>query len=327
MHICIYMLIYVYLHIYECVYRYICKYAYMCVYRYICKYAYICMYVSIYMGVCMYIYMYIYAYICTYIRVYIYVPMHICMCVCVYIYRRYHTITDVCTTALLPTKPSSDDDSSFRHGFGAAASLPLAQSAPAVSPDTTRVCQIVVNLWDCHIHADAVRVLSWIFFMYFFLSNGGSPRLVKKIEVELVMKPLHPTSIGSKFIIQPFLTHCSRRSSNFFNCTQSKFSSKGTVNSITKTFFALTDQMTISGRFVVNAISVTNMKLCFKSVATSQWWFTYIFTWKFRNISIFNELNCICVCIYMCIYIYMCVYICFYAYICVCIYGDRQKTY
>ena len=39
---------------------------------------------------------------------------------------------------------------------------------------------------------------------------------------------------------------------------------------MTKTFFALTDQMLISGRFVVNAISVGNMKLCFKSVATCQ---------------------------------------------------------
>ena len=28
-------------------------------------------------------------------------------------------MTDVCTAALLPTKPSSDDDSAFRHGFGA----------------------------------------------------------------------------------------------------------------------------------------------------------------------------------------------------------------
>ena len=41
---------------------------------------------------------------------------------------RYHTITDVCTTGLLPTKPSSDDDSGFRHGFGAEASLPIALS-------------------------------------------------------------------------------------------------------------------------------------------------------------------------------------------------------
>ena len=42
---------------------------------------------------------------------------------------RYHTITGVCITALLPTKPSSDDDSGFRHGFGAEASLSRAQSA------------------------------------------------------------------------------------------------------------------------------------------------------------------------------------------------------
>ena len=44
--------------------------------------------------------------------------------------------------------------------------------------------------------------------MYFLLSDGGSPRLVKKTEVELAIKPLHPTSIGNRFIIQPFLTHC-----------------------------------------------------------------------------------------------------------------------
>ena len=110
-------------------------------------------------------------------------------------------------TALLLTKPSSDDDSGFRHGFGPEASLPLAQSAPAVSHDTTRLCQIVVTLWDCHIHADAVRALSWIFSMHFLLSDGGSPRLVKKkTKVELAMKTLHPTSIGNTFVIQPFLT-------------------------------------------------------------------------------------------------------------------------
>ena len=133
----------------------------------------------------------------------------------IYIYR-YHTITDVCTTALLLIKPSSDDDSGFRHGFGAEASLPLNQSAPAVSHDTTRLCQIVVAVWDCQIHADA-GCLSWIFSMYFLLSDGGSPRLVKKMEVELAIKPLHPTSIGNTFVIQPFLTHCSRRSSYFSN--------------------------------------------------------------------------------------------------------------
>ena len=136
-------------------------------------------------------------------------------CIYIYIYRRYHTITDICTAALLLTKPSSDDDSGFRHGFGAEASLPLAQSAPAVSHNTIRLCQIVVTRWDCHVHADAIRALSWIFSMYFLLSDGGSPRLVKKMEVDLAIKPLHLTSIGNTFVIQPFLTHCSRRSSFF----------------------------------------------------------------------------------------------------------------
>ena len=64
------------------------------------------------------------------------------------IYIRYHTVTDVYTTALLLTKLSSDDDSEFRHGFGADKSLPLTQSAPEVSDDTTRFCQIVVVQQD-----------------------------------------------------------------------------------------------------------------------------------------------------------------------------------
>ena len=118
-------------------------------------------------------------------------PIHIY----IYIYR-YHTITDVYTTALLLTKPSSDDDSGFRHGFGVKASLPLAQSAPAVA------------LWNCQINDDAVWALSWIFSMYFLLSNGGSPRLVKKTEVQLAIKPLHPTSIGNTYIYISLSSSC-----------------------------------------------------------------------------------------------------------------------
>ena len=53
---------------------------------------------------------------------------------------------DVCTAALLPTKPSSDDDSGFRHVFGAEASLPLTPSAPAVPYDTTGLRWINVTL-------------------------------------------------------------------------------------------------------------------------------------------------------------------------------------
>ena len=72
-------------------------------------------------------------------------------------------MTDIHTAALLPTKPSSDDDSEFRHGFGAEASLPLIQSAPAVTHDTARAYWIDVTLLDCHVHADAVKALPWTF--------------------------------------------------------------------------------------------------------------------------------------------------------------------
>ena len=126
-------------------------------------------------------------------------------------------MTDVYTAALLPKKPSLDDKSGFRQCFGAEASLPLTLVTPAVTYDTIKLCCIDVTLWDCHIHADAVRTLSWIFFMYFLLSDRESPRLFKNTEIELVMKPQHPTSIGNMFVIQPFLTHCSCRSSYFSN--------------------------------------------------------------------------------------------------------------
>ena len=110
-----------------------------------------------------------------------------------YIYIYIGIMTDVYTVASLPTKPSSDDDSGFRHVFVAEASLPLTQRAPAVTHNTIRLCWIDVTLWDYHINADTIRALSWIFFMCFLLSVGESPRLVKNMEVELVMKPRHPT--------------------------------------------------------------------------------------------------------------------------------------
>ena len=155
------------------------------VYVSVCIYAHICMHT-----------IYIYTYTCTY---------------------RYHMMTDVYTAALLPTKPSSDDDSEFRHGFRAKASLPLTQSASAVTNDTIRLWWIDVTRWDYHIHADAVRDLPWIFSMYFLLSDGESPRLVKNMEVELVMKLQHLTVIGNTLVIEPFQTHCSCWSSYFSN--------------------------------------------------------------------------------------------------------------
>ena len=130
---------------------------------------------------------------------------HKCMNICIY---RYYTMTDVCTTALLPIKPSLHDDSTFRHGFEVEASLPLSQS------NNSRYHQTLLH---CHIHTDPVRTLSWTFPMYFLLSDGKSPRLFKKTEFELIMKPRHATSIGNTLVIQPFLTHCSRRFSYFSN--------------------------------------------------------------------------------------------------------------
>ena len=51
-------------------------------------------------------------------------------------------MTGVYIAALLPTKPSSYDESGFRHGFW----LPLTQSAPAVTHNTTGLCWIVITL-------------------------------------------------------------------------------------------------------------------------------------------------------------------------------------
>ena len=74
----------------------------------------------------------------------------------IYIYM-YHTMPDVCTAALLPTKPSSDDVSRFSHGFEAEFSLPPTPSAPAITHDTTGLFSIVVTLWDWDYHADTVK--------------------------------------------------------------------------------------------------------------------------------------------------------------------------
>ena len=43
------------------------------------------------------------------------------------------------TAVFLPRKPSSADDSGFKHCFGAEASLPIIQSIPELLHDTTRL--------------------------------------------------------------------------------------------------------------------------------------------------------------------------------------------
>ena len=55
-------------------------------------------------------------------------------------------MTGVCTAALLPTKPSLDDDSQFRQGFRAEASLPLTQSVLAITYDTTRLLDFCLSI-------------------------------------------------------------------------------------------------------------------------------------------------------------------------------------
>ena len=140
---------------------------------------------------------------------------------------------------MLPVKSSSDDDPGFRHGFRAKASLPLTQSAPAISHNTTRLYWMAFNLYEFHIHSDAVTALFWIFFVYSLFFAGVSPILVKNVKVAFEIKPWHPISRGNMSVDQSFLVHCSRRSlyfSNFRWCTQSMLVSKGIVNSAIITF-------------------------------------------------------------------------------------------
>ena len=55
---------------------------------------------------------------------------------------------DVCTAALLPTKPSSHDDSGSKHGFGAETSLPLTLSALAQTQETLLDCRKFIGSPD-----------------------------------------------------------------------------------------------------------------------------------------------------------------------------------
>ena len=157
--------------------------------------------------------------------------------------------------------------------FCGEASLPLTQGAPAVSHNTTRLYWMVFNLYECHICSDTVTVLFWIFFIYSLCSAGESPRLVKNVEVEFKIKPRHPISRGKMSVDQPFLIHCSRRSSYFSHlcwCAQSMLASKEIINSAMITSFELTDQMMRSGRWRVDVISVEKVSCLSTSAITRQ---------------------------------------------------------
>ena len=167
---------------------------------------------NLYAYIHIYIYKYIYIYICVCVCVCVCIYLYIYMCIFLYIFiYRYHTMTDVYTPALFPTKPSSDDDSGFRHGFGTEASLPLTLCTSVVTHNTTRPYWIGVTQWDCHIHTDAVRALSWIFFYIFPLVWWWK----SKISQEYGGGVGNETLAGNTLVIQPFLTLCSCRSSIF----------------------------------------------------------------------------------------------------------------
>ena len=103
-------------------------------------------------------------------------------------------MTDVCTVALLPTKPSSDDDSGLRHSFGVKASLPLAWSDPAVTipPDFVGFSSLY------GIAISTLMQLEPYLGSFLCISSCLTEKvLVKNMEVELVMKPQHPTTIGN----------------------------------------------------------------------------------------------------------------------------------
>ena len=51
--------------------------------------------------------------------------------------------------------------------------------------------------------------------IYSLFSAGGSPNLIKNIEVQFEIKPQHRISRGNMYVDQPFIIQCSRRSAYF----------------------------------------------------------------------------------------------------------------
>ena len=143
------------------------------------------------------------------------------------------------------------------------------QSAPAVTHDTTRLCWIVVTLWDCHINADAIIVdIFYVFPLVWRRKSKISQECRSWVGNETSTSDLDRKYIGYPAISDTLFSQILI----FFSlrwCAQSKFSSKETINAITK-IFNLMDQMTTSGCWVINTISVGNTKWCFKSVVTCQ---------------------------------------------------------
>lgn len=80
------------------------------------------------------------------------------------------------TIVLLPTKPSSDDDSGFKHGFGARSIITTSPKQLSHISQYYKTMLDCCNLWDCYVHTDENNILPCIFFMYFSLFDGGRLR-------------------------------------------------------------------------------------------------------------------------------------------------------
>ena len=67
---------------------------------------------------------------------------------------------DCCANrSVISNKGFTYDNSSFRHGFGAEVSLPLAQSVLTVSHDYIRFSIFKTTRLECHLQANAIRTL------------------------------------------------------------------------------------------------------------------------------------------------------------------------
>ena len=88
-------------------------------------------------------------------------------------------------------------------------------------------------------------------------SLPDSPTLVRNLVADLAMNPRQPTSTANNSQSQPLSWHCVTRSSylvSFLSCAYERFSSQGTVNSISISAFSLSDQTIKSGLWFVITI-------------------------------------------------------------------------
>ena len=91
-------------------------------------------------------------------------------------------------------------------------------------------------------------------YIYIYISKCGIPSLVRCAGIEFVMKPSH---LGNNFVMQPFLTRCSRRSS-YFLAPYRYISQKESFIWQRKLFFKPTHLTVIWRRCAFNDILVGN---------------------------------------------------------------------